>query len=166
MHTIKGGAATLGFQDGVEVTHLMESILDQVRSGAQELTPAMVDVLFLVLDWLEEWKGALEGQGERPPAGEIVDKIRRGAGGTHQDDRQGIYQDECLGIHEDDFRGNSQHEHLDTHQREHPGIHQNYRQGTPKDYGLTSPLTRQIEECLSEDVYKRQVLRLKIYGKR
>lgn len=150
MHTIKGGAATLGFQDGVEVTHLMESILDQVRSGAQELTPAMVDVLFLVLDWLEEWKGALEGQGERPPAGEIVDKIRRGAGGTHQDDRQGIYQDECLGIHEDDFRGNSQHEHLDTHQREHPGIHQNYRQGTPKDYGLTSPLTRQIEECLSE----------------
>lgn len=123
MHTIKGGAATLGFQDGVEVTHLMESILDQVRSGAQELTPAMVDVLFLVLDWLEEWKGALEGQGERPPAGEIVDKIRRGAGGTHQDDRQGIYQDECLGIHQ---------------------------KGTPKDYRLNSSLTRQIEECLSE----------------
>ena len=50
MHTIKGGAATLGFEDGVEVTHIMESILDGVRSGAQELTPVMVDVLFSVLD--------------------------------------------------------------------------------------------------------------------
>ncbi len=64
MHTIKGGAATLGFEDGVEVTHIMESILDGVRSGAQELTPVMVDVLFSVLDWLEDWKTALEEQKE------------------------------------------------------------------------------------------------------
>lgn len=76
MHTIKGGAATLGFEDGVEVTHIMESILDGVRSGAQELTPVMVDVLFSVLDWLEEWKTALEEQKERPPTHEIMEKIR------------------------------------------------------------------------------------------
>lgn len=76
MHTIKGGAATLGFEDGVEVTHIMESILDGVRSGAQELTPVMVDVLFSVLDWLEDWKTALEEQKERPPAHEIIEKIR------------------------------------------------------------------------------------------
>lgn len=76
MHTIKGGAATLGFEDGVEVTHIMESILDGVRSGAQELTPVMVDVLFSVLDWLEDWKTALEEQKERPPTHEIMEKIR------------------------------------------------------------------------------------------
>ena len=32
MHTIKGGAATLGLQDAVEVTHRMENLMDGVRS--------------------------------------------------------------------------------------------------------------------------------------
>ncbi len=75
MHTIKGGAATLGLQDGVEVTHIMESILENVRSGSEELTSEMVDVLFAVLDWLEEWKDALDAQGERPSTQEVMRQI-------------------------------------------------------------------------------------------
>ncbi len=76
MHTIKGGAATLGFQDGVEVTHTMESILDTVRSRERKLTADVVDSLFLVLDWLSEWKVALETQSKRPSTQEIMKKIR------------------------------------------------------------------------------------------
>ena len=52
MHTIKGGAATLGLQDGVEVTHATESILDTIRSGQRALTREITDLLFSVLDWL------------------------------------------------------------------------------------------------------------------
>ncbi|HHW18325.1 MAG TPA: chemotaxis protein CheA [Firmicutes bacterium] len=80
MHTIKGGAATLGLQDGVEVTHLMESILDEVRSQGRELTAEMVDVLFAVLDYLREWRNALGSDKERPSPEKILARIREFAG--------------------------------------------------------------------------------------
>ena len=60
MHTIKGGAATLGFQDCVEVTHAMENILDEIRTGTRELTTEITDLLLLVLDWLSAWTNALK----------------------------------------------------------------------------------------------------------
>jgi two-component system chemotaxis sensor kinase CheA len=76
MHTIKGGAATLGLEDGVEVTHAMENILDTIRSGERKLTPDITDLLFLVLDWLSDWKTALETGGERPPTGDLMIRIQ------------------------------------------------------------------------------------------
>jgi len=77
MHTIKGGAATLGFQDGVEVTHTMESIMEKVRSGEQEITSEMVDILFMVLDWLKAWRISLEDQTQTPSIEGVMDRIRR-----------------------------------------------------------------------------------------
>jgi len=73
MHTIKGGAATLGLEDGVEVTHAMESILDQVRSGTRNVTRDLVDMLFLALDWLRDWRNAI-GSGEEAPNSQTVMK--------------------------------------------------------------------------------------------
>ncbi|MGI6621148.1 MAG: ATP-binding protein [Bacillota bacterium] len=91
MHTIKGGAATLGLQDGVEVTHATESILDTIRSGQRALTREITDLLFSVLDWLSSWKAALESGSERPPIESIMAQIhgiqgaRPGADETGED---------------------------------------------------------------------------------
>ncbi len=67
MHTIKGGAATLGLQDAVEVTHRMENLMDGVRSNQREVTKDVMDTLFAVLDWLNEWRLCMAG-GEVAPA--------------------------------------------------------------------------------------------------
>lgn len=76
MHTIKGGAATLGFQDCVEVTHAMENILDEIRTGTRELTTEITDLLLLVLDWLSAWTNALETGSEKPSAGKVMARIQ------------------------------------------------------------------------------------------
>jgi two-component system, chemotaxis family, sensor kinase CheA len=44
-HSIKGGAATFGFNDVAELTHQMETLLDKLRRHELEPTPPMVDVL-------------------------------------------------------------------------------------------------------------------------
>ncbi|MGI6667555.1 MAG: chemotaxis protein CheW [Bacillota bacterium] len=79
MHTIKGGAATLGLQEAVEVSHGMENILDQIRSGERPLTTALLNVLFQAVDWLKEWKLALTDKRAVPPNEDLVETIRLAA---------------------------------------------------------------------------------------
>ncbi len=45
-HSIKGGSATLGFPEIASFTHVLETLLDEVREGKRELTPEGVE-LFL-----------------------------------------------------------------------------------------------------------------------
>lgn len=75
MHTIKGGAATLGLEDGVKVTHAMETLLDEVRSGSRELDSSMVNLLFSVLDWLKVWRDALSTGLSRPSPVSLLEAI-------------------------------------------------------------------------------------------
>jgi two-component system chemotaxis sensor kinase CheA len=42
-HSIKGGAGTFGFNDMIEVTHVLETLLDQLRKQERSLTNEMVD---------------------------------------------------------------------------------------------------------------------------
>ncbi|MDO9219676.1 MAG: chemotaxis protein CheA [Thiobacillus sp.] len=51
-HSIKGGAATFGFNDITEVTHTMESLLDRIRKGEMALTPEHVDAFLVSKDVL------------------------------------------------------------------------------------------------------------------
>jgi two-component system chemotaxis sensor kinase CheA len=44
-HSVKGGAATFGFNDVAELTHQMESLLDKLRRHELQPSPLMVDVL-------------------------------------------------------------------------------------------------------------------------
>ncbi len=71
MHTVKGGAATLGLQDAVDVSHGMESLLDEVRSGTRALSTPLMDALFSVVDWLNDWRSALSEK-RSPPAPSAV----------------------------------------------------------------------------------------------
>jgi two-component system chemotaxis sensor kinase CheA len=51
-HSIKGGAATFGFTDITEVTHMLESLLDRIRKGEMALTPDQVDAFLVAKDVL------------------------------------------------------------------------------------------------------------------
>lgn len=53
-HTIKGMAATMGFTDIAELTHKMEDVLAEFRSGELKVTQNVVTVLFDCLDTLEK----------------------------------------------------------------------------------------------------------------
>ena len=49
-HSIKGGAATFGFAEVAGFTHLLETLLDQMRSGQRAVTQPDVDVLLRSVD--------------------------------------------------------------------------------------------------------------------
>lgn len=44
-HSIKGGAATFGFNDVAELTHIMETLLDKLRRHELQPTTQMIDIL-------------------------------------------------------------------------------------------------------------------------
>ena len=76
-HSIKGGAATFGFEDVAELTHQMESLLDKLRR--HELTPTMpmVDVLLEASDALKGLLARHQGlDGEPPETSGLVERIR------------------------------------------------------------------------------------------
>lgn len=52
-HSIKGGAGIFGFPDLAEFTHILESLLDKIRSGKLALQPAMVDSFLAAGDLLK-----------------------------------------------------------------------------------------------------------------
>lgn len=52
-HTLKGMAATMGYQDLAQVAHALEDLLDELRKGNQTLTPALADVVFSGVDALK-----------------------------------------------------------------------------------------------------------------
>ncbi|QSI75458.1 chemotaxis protein CheW [Niveibacterium microcysteis] len=63
-HSIKGSAATFGFTDVAELTHVMETLLDLVRNGAITLTEEMVDACLAAGDVLRNLLDAHQGHGE------------------------------------------------------------------------------------------------------
>ncbi|AOZ49937.1 chemotaxis protein CheW [Chromobacterium vaccinii] len=70
-HSIKGGAATFGFAEMAELTHVLENLLDRVRKGAMELTAQMVDAFLQAKDALQAMLVAYKN-------GEALDGERRG----------------------------------------------------------------------------------------
>jgi len=62
-HSVKGGAATFGFNDVAELTHQMETLLDKLRRRELMPTAAMVDVLLASGDALKAMLGRHQGNG-------------------------------------------------------------------------------------------------------
>lgn len=67
-HTIKGMAATMGFNDIAELTHKMEDVLSNFREGKLEVTQDVVTILFDCLDTLERMVTNIEEEND-----EVVD---------------------------------------------------------------------------------------------
>lgn len=54
-HSLKGMAGTMGFKRMQRLTHDMENVFSEIRSGNMNVTPDLVDVLFKGLDALEAY---------------------------------------------------------------------------------------------------------------
>jgi two-component system chemotaxis sensor kinase CheA len=52
-HSIKGGAATFGFMDMAEITHVLENLLDKIRKNEMKLTSEHVDAFLAAKDVLK-----------------------------------------------------------------------------------------------------------------
>lgn len=68
-HSIKGGSATFGFKAVAEFTHVMETLLDEMRDGVRDVTRDNSDLLLQSVDCLKEMLEAAQD-------GEDVDEER------------------------------------------------------------------------------------------
>lgn len=59
-HSIKGGSGTFGFTHVSDFTHVLETLLDQIREGSRELTSEYVNLLLKSVDCLREMLGDLQ----------------------------------------------------------------------------------------------------------
>ncbi|MDH7576740.1 MAG: chemotaxis protein CheA [Bacillota bacterium] len=65
-HTLKGMAATMGFEQITELTHEMENALTLLKEGKLYVTPEVIDVLLRCLDALDVMMKDLRNSGEQP----------------------------------------------------------------------------------------------------
>lgn len=77
-HTLKGMAATMGFEDLADLTHKMENVLDAIRNEKIVVTSDILDVVFESIDHLEAMIGSISegGDGKRDVT-ETVGKLKR-----------------------------------------------------------------------------------------
>jgi two-component system, chemotaxis family, sensor kinase CheA len=61
-HSIKGGSATFGFSDIASFTHSLETLLDELRSGAMPVTVAVSDLLLKSVDVLRAMLRAVQAK--------------------------------------------------------------------------------------------------------
>jgi len=75
-HSIKGGAGTFGFSEMAEVTHVLESLLDQIRKGERALRTEMVDAFLAAGDVLKSQLAGHRGEGASIPADAVLGRLR------------------------------------------------------------------------------------------
>ncbi|MBA1333489.1 hypothetical protein QQ73_21430, partial [Candidatus Endoriftia persephone str. Guaymas] len=63
-HSIKGGSGTFGFNDIASFTHVMETLLDEMRDGRRPVTSEAVDALLRSVDILRDMLSAASEEGE------------------------------------------------------------------------------------------------------
>jgi two-component system chemotaxis sensor kinase CheA len=76
MHTIKGMAATMGYQAVTELAHESESLLDAVRRGALRADHVLADLLFAAADLLERTIEATTEGAPPPDAHDVLERLR------------------------------------------------------------------------------------------
>lgn len=75
-HTLKGMAATMGFNEVGELTHKMEDVLSRFRDGKLKVTQDVVTILFKCLDTLEQMiKNIEDGVEEEIPIKGIIEEL-------------------------------------------------------------------------------------------
>ena len=61
-HSIKGGSSTFGFNEPADFTHIMETLLDEMRDGRQKVTQPAIDVLLGSVDCLRAMLTSIQGK--------------------------------------------------------------------------------------------------------
>ncbi|MGM0844618.1 MAG: chemotaxis protein CheW [Bacillota bacterium] len=75
-HTLKGMAATMGYEDLASLTHQMENVLDAIRNNKINVSSQLLDVIFMSVDDLEAMVMSIaEGGDGKREVSEIVKKL-------------------------------------------------------------------------------------------
>lgn len=61
-HSIKGGSGTFGFNEVADFTHVMETLLDEMRDGRRKVTQLAVDVLLGSVDCLRTMLASIQAK--------------------------------------------------------------------------------------------------------
>lgn len=76
-HTLKGMAATMGFEDIASLTHQMENVLDKIRNDELAVSTDLIDIIFQAIEYLEEMVSAIsEGNDGKKDVSSLVSKLR------------------------------------------------------------------------------------------
>ncbi len=86
-HSMKGMAGTMGYKRMQALTHDMENVFSDVRTGAIKVQPEMIDILFQCLDALQEYTDNIrntsdEGTNDNEPIIKALNEIRNSKGGA------------------------------------------------------------------------------------
>lgn len=77
-HTLKGMAATMGFEDLAHLTHNMENVLDLIRNSKLEASSTVLDVVFAAVDDLEAMVNHIaEGGDGKRDVSSVVAQLER-----------------------------------------------------------------------------------------
>ncbi len=86
-HSMKGMAGTMGYKRMQALTHDMENVFSDVRTGAIKVMPDMIDTLFQCLDALQEYTDNIrntsdEGTNDNEPIIKKLNEIRNSKNGA------------------------------------------------------------------------------------
>jgi len=77
-HSIKGMAASMGFDPVRDLAHAMEDLMEDIRDGLRKAEPEAMDLLFKGLDTLETMLSEIQNEQEPSPRGrELAMEIRK-----------------------------------------------------------------------------------------
>ncbi len=98
-HTLKGGSATLGYDEIEKLTHKVEDVLDLVRSGELKITPDLTDLLLKSVDVISSQlnyrsEGNVYQTDEMEEIISGLDEIMGGGGGRKSDEEE-LHQKKC-----------------------------------------------------------------------
>lgn len=88
-HSLKGMAGTMGYKRMQTLTHDMENVFSEVRTGNIKVNASMIDTLFQCLDALEEYlsiiqESADEGDNDNEPLIKELNRILNDKGGEEK----------------------------------------------------------------------------------
>lgn len=93
-HSIKGGSGTFGFKAVADFTHIMETLLDEMRDNKREVTTDNTDILLRSVDCLKEMLEAAQDGDEADPQrvkehqDELTNELNRGGQQTQPETGQ------------------------------------------------------------------------------
>ncbi|MBN2353439.1 MAG: chemotaxis protein CheA [Spirochaetales bacterium] len=97
-HTLKGGAATVGMKKLADITHLMEDVLDEIRSARRDASEEVIECLLASIDLIKSMiENGQAGKKFDPNTSALEKRLTslKGAAGTETkkaDDRRGASQ--------------------------------------------------------------------------
>ncbi len=100
MHTLKGTGGLFGRKDVSDISHCLESLLDEIRLGKCEMTEDAIDLFLRFTDILRSLISAPEGQ--RPPAEGYISEIesfrQAQSGRTKEAGLEGVIDESILQV--------------------------------------------------------------------